>query len=363
MPAALLEAEQACVKAEGTAHMRRCQKWVLAVVAVGYSVLVAMGCQSVALHLGCSVQQYTDSLRFLLRLEGEQPKFVYIQGVVTAVSMLYCTLCFVGGTAIVAVAALMCLPVRHEDMQEAVRLRAKQLSLYDASMEQDLPLLEQYLATLQAALAAGSAAAAALDSDTPIDRGPRGEGGACSGIPEGTPESMPEVTPEADSTCEADRMCAICLEPMKNAVAIVPCGHSFCALCLREHMLQPRRHTVRCPYQCEPPFLVIANRHLRALSGGPPVDTAVSPEHADPPDYDPRELLQHYRQKYTRLYAAFLRCSDQQDTPWLFCSIVDSAFVASYPKSQESPSVVVSIVARLSRQARTGYPYIYIYNI
>lgn len=49
-----------------------------------------------------------------------------------------------------------------------------------------------------------------------------------------------------------DLECPICYEHLKKAVALEPCGHSFCAVCLAQHFgqqLQSDKEILGCPYR------------------------------------------------------------------------------------------------------------------
>lgn len=62
--------------------------------------------------------------------------------------------------------------------------------------------------------------------------------------------------------------CQICLDVMRDAVALEPCGHTFCAPCLSHHLAACLRsgQPLNCPLRCAQPQRVVANLAVRALA-------------------------------------------------------------------------------------------------
>jgi hypothetical protein len=75
-------------------------------------------------------------------------------------------------------------------------------------------------------------------------------------------------TSRPDDLSLDDLGCAICLGTLSSAVAIEPCGHSFCATCLSHHFGSQLKASadISCPFRCDPgPATVVANRPAREL--------------------------------------------------------------------------------------------------
>eukprot|EP00887_Chlorella_sp_A99_P003054 scaffold9.g3054.t1 len=72
----------------------------------------------------------------------------------------------------------------------------------------------------------------------------------------------------ADDTTTEDLQCTICLCTLRDAVALEPCGHSYCAVCLSNHFaaLLGGGQPLSCPLRCAPPERVIANTIVRGLA-------------------------------------------------------------------------------------------------
>mmetsp|Transcript_3337 Transcript_3337/g.7883 ORF Transcript_3337/g.7883 Transcript_3337/m.7883 type:complete len:821 (-) Transcript_3337:193-2655(-) len=64
-----------------------------------------------------------------------------------------------------------------------------------------------------------------------------------------------------------DLQCQICLSALDKCVALVPCGHNFCATCLSQHFgsLLQSGLPLTCPLRCAAPECIVANRAVRAL--------------------------------------------------------------------------------------------------
>ncbi|KAK9845291.1 hypothetical protein WJX81_002548 [Elliptochloris bilobata] len=78
--------------------------------------------------------------------------------------------------------------------------------------------------------------------------------------------STSRYTTEATAT-PADLQCQICLGTLRACVALEPCGHCYCAVCLSHHFaaLLEGGQPVSCPLRCSPPERVVANPTVRAL--------------------------------------------------------------------------------------------------
>lgn len=61
--------------------------------------------------------------------------------------------------------------------------------------------------------------------------------------------------------------CQICLDTFVKAVALEPCGHSFCAACLSQHLAACLGHgqALACPLRCAAPQRVVINHAIRHL--------------------------------------------------------------------------------------------------
>mmetsp|Transcript_10088 Transcript_10088/g.28969 ORF Transcript_10088/g.28969 Transcript_10088/m.28969 type:complete len:837 (-) Transcript_10088:38-2548(-) len=66
-----------------------------------------------------------------------------------------------------------------------------------------------------------------------------------------------------------DLQCQICLSVLTQCVALVPCGHNFCATCLSQHFgsLLQGGMPLTCPLRCATPERVVANQAVRQLVG------------------------------------------------------------------------------------------------
>jgi hypothetical protein len=77
------------------------------------------------------------------------------------------------------------------------------------------------------------------------------------------------TTPEAALEEPSTLQCQICLETLRNAVALVPCGHSYCATCLSHHLGSSLNSSLQqalaCPLRCSQPQSVVANTAVRQL--------------------------------------------------------------------------------------------------
>lgn len=75
------------------------------------------------------------------------------------------------------------------------------------------------------------------------------------------------ITPEAALAEPFTLHCQICLDTLKNAVALEPCGHSYCAICLSHHFGSCLEHgqAFSCPLRCSSPQQVVMNTVVRQL--------------------------------------------------------------------------------------------------
>eukprot|EP00879_Flechtneria_rotunda_P004794 GHRR01005066.1.p1 GENE.GHRR01005066.1~~GHRR01005066.1.p1 ORF type:complete len:626 (+),score=240.90 GHRR01005066.1:617-2494(+) len=96
------------------------------------------------------------------------------------------------------------------------------------------------------------------------------------GFPTSSPVGMPpsaifrtatsRYTTAEQSTLE-DLKCQICLNTLRQCVALEPCGHNFCATCLSHHLGNQLQSGLQmsCPFRCPPPERIIINYAVRAL--------------------------------------------------------------------------------------------------
>ena len=75
------------------------------------------------------------------------------------------------------------------------------------------------------------------------------------------------TTPEAAMEEPSILQCQICLDTFVNAVALEPCGHSFCAACLSQYLAACLGHgqALACPLRCAAPQRVVINHAIRQL--------------------------------------------------------------------------------------------------
>jgi FHA domain/RING-type zinc-finger len=75
------------------------------------------------------------------------------------------------------------------------------------------------------------------------------------------------TTPEVALAEPSTLQCQICLDTLRNAVALEPCGHSYCATCLSQHFGACLQHgqALTCPLRCSLPQRVVVNVAVRQL--------------------------------------------------------------------------------------------------
>lgn len=75
------------------------------------------------------------------------------------------------------------------------------------------------------------------------------------------------TTPQAALAEPSTLHCQICLDTLNNAVALEPCGHSYCATCLSQHFGSCLEHgqALACPLRCSLPQRVVVNAAVREL--------------------------------------------------------------------------------------------------
>jgi Zinc finger, C3HC4 type (RING finger) len=90
-------------------------------------------------------------------------------------------------------------------------------------------------------------------------------------MPGTSPAPLSRTATSRYTTAEAstldDLRCQICLNTLRQCVALEPCGHNYCATCLSHHLGSQLQAGVplSCPFRCPPPQRVAINYAVRAL--------------------------------------------------------------------------------------------------
>jgi len=81
---------------------------------------------------------------------------------------------------------------------------------------------------------------------------------------------------------DTDEHCGICLDELRDAVELLPCGHLFCAPCAAAYLRADRRPTLLCPADRAPVELILPSMRRRTAAAAAVRSTATDETNAQP---------------------------------------------------------------------------------